>query len=219
MDDLALQMQRLAIWVLPVLFAITLHEVAHGWAAEKLGDKTARRLGRISLNPIRHIDPVGTVLVPLLLFFTSGFIFGWAKPVPVTWENLRRPKRDMALVAVAGPGANLLMAIGWALLAKLAAGAASLSPAMAQGLVLMGLAGLQINIVLMVLNLLPLPPLDGSRIVSGILPPGPERAYAQIEPYGIVILLLLMVTGVLSKLLIPPVLAIMRAIGHVLGIA
>lgn len=219
MDDLALQLQRLAIWVLPVLFAITLHEVAHGWAAEKLGDKTARRLGRISLNPIRHIDPVGTVLVPLLLFFTSGFIFGWAKPVPVTWENLRRPKRDMALVAVAGPGANLLMGIGWALLAKLAAGAASLSPAMAQGLVLMGLAGLQINIVLMVLNLLPLPPLDGSRIVSGVLPPGPERAYAQIEPYGIVILLLLMVTGVLGKLLIPPVLAIMRAIGHVLGIA
>ncbi|HEX5515871.1 MAG TPA: site-2 protease family protein [Gammaproteobacteria bacterium] len=219
MDDLALQMQRLAIWVLPVLFAITLHEVAHGWAAERLGDKTARRLGRISLNPIRHIDPVGTVLVPLLLFFTSGFIFGWAKPVPVTWENLRRPKRDMALVAVAGPGANLLMAIGWALLAKLAAGAASLSPTMAQGLVLMGLAGLQINIVLMVLNLLPLPPLDGSRIVSGVLPPGPERAYAQIEPYGIVILLLLMVTGVLGKLLIPPVLAIMRAIGHVLGIA
>lgn len=219
MGGLAAQMQTLAVWVLPVLFAITLHEVAHGWAAEKLGDRTARRLGRISLNPVRHIDPVGTVLVPLLLFFSGGFIFGWAKPVPVTWENLRRPKRDMALVAVAGPGANLLMAVAWALLAKTAAELPVFSPSVAQGLVLMGLAGLQINIVLMVLNLLPLPPLDGSRIVSGVLPPGPERAYARIEPYGIVILLVLMVSGVLGKLLIPPVLAIMRAIAQILGIA
>lgn len=218
MGELAGQMQKLAVWVLPVLFAITLHEVAHGWAAEKLGDKTARRLGRISLNPIRHIDPVGTVLVPLLLFFAGGFIFGWARPVPVTWANLRQPKRDMALVAAAGPTANLLMGFGWALLAKLAA-EASLSPTLAQGLVMMGIAGLQINIVLMVLNLLPLPPLDGSRIVSSLLPPGPERAYSRIEPYGIVILLAMMVTGILGKLLIPPVLAIMRSIGHILGIA
>lgn len=217
MGEISGQLQKLAIWVLPVLFAITLHEVAHGWVAEKLGDKTARRLGRISLNPIRHIDPVGTVLVPLLLFFTGGFIFGWAKPVPVTWENLRQPKRDMALVAIAGPGANLLMGFGWGLLAKLAA-SSSLEPTLAQGLVMMGIAGLQINIVLMVLNLLPLPPLDGSRVVSSLLPPGPERAYSQIEPYGIVILLALMITGFLGKLLIPPVLAIMRGIGHILGI-
>lgn len=219
MTDLTSEFQRLAVWVLPVLFAITLHEVAHGWIAEKLGDKTARRLGRITLNPVKHIDPVGTVLVPLLLFFTSGLIFGWAKPVPVTWENLKRPKRDMALVAVAGPGANLLMALAWALLAKSAAGMPALSPTAAQGLVWMGLAGLQINIVLMVLNLLPLPPLDGSRIVSGLLPPGPERAYSRIEPYGIVILLVLMVTGILGKLLIPPVLAIMRAMVRMLGLA
>lgn len=218
MGELVGQMQKLAIWVLPVLFAITLHEVAHGWMAEKLGDKTARRLGRISLNPVRHIDPMGTVLVPLLLFFAGGFLFGWAKPVPVTWENLRQPKRDMALVAAAGPAANLLMGFGWALLAKLAL-ASSLSPSVAQGLVMMGIAGLQINIVLMVLNLLPLPPLDGSRIVSSLLPPGPERSYSRIEPYGIVILLALMITGVLGKLLIPPVLAIMRSIGHILGIA
>jgi Zn-dependent protease len=216
--ELMNQFQRLAIWVLPVLFAITLHEVAHGWIAEKLGDKTARRLGRVTLNPVKHIDPIGTVLVPLLLFFTSGLIFGWAKPVPVTWENLRRPKRDMALVAMAGPGANLLMAVVWALLAKTAADMPSLSPAVAQGLVWMGLAGLQINIVLMVLNLLPLPPLDGSRIISGILPAGPERAYNRIEPYGIFILIGLMITGLLGQLLFPPVLAIMRGIAQIIGI-
>ncbi|NLO79952.1 MAG: site-2 protease family protein [Xanthomonadaceae bacterium] len=218
MGGLAAQMQTLAVWVLPVLFAITLHEVAHGWAAEKLGDRTARRLGRISLNPVRHIDPVGTVLVPLLLFFSGGFIFGWAKPVPVTWENLRQPKRDMALVAVAGPAANLLMALAWGLLAKLGAEAVA-SPTIARGLVMMGIAGLQINIVLMVLNLLPLPPLDGSRIVSSLLPPGPEAAYSRLEPYGLAILLVLMVTGILGKLLLPPVFAIMRGIGQILGIA
>jgi Zn-dependent protease len=217
MNDLGSQFQQLAIWVLPVLFAITLHEVAHGWVAEKLGDKTARRLGRITLNPIRHIDPVGTVAVPLLLFFTSGMIFGWARPVPVTWGNLKHPKRDMALVAAAGPGANLVMAIGWTLLAKLAT-TFSLSPAATQGLVMMGLAGLQINIVLMVLNLLPLPPLDGSRIVSSLLPPAADSSYARLEPYGIYILLGLMVTGILGKILIPPVLIIMRGIGHALGI-
>src|SRR5690625_1890335 len=210
------QLQQLAVWVLPVLFAITLHEVAHGWTAELLGDKTARRLGRITLNPIRHVDPMGTIALPLLLFFTSGMLFGWAKPVPVTWENLKRPKRDMALVAAAGPGANLLMAIAWVLLAKLAT-ALPLSPSMTQGLVMMGFAGLQINIVLMVLNLLPLPPLDGSRIVSSLLPPGPESTYARLEPYGIFILLGLMITGILGKILIPPVLIIMRGIGHALG--
>lgn len=211
------QLQQLAIWVLPVLFAITLHEVAHGWMAERLGDKTARRLGRISLNPVRHIDPVGTVAVPLMLFFTSGMIFGWARPVPVTWQNLRNPKRDMALVAAAGPGANLVMAIAWTLVAKLAV-MFSLPSVATQGVVMMGLAGLQINIVLMVLNLLPLPPLDGSRIVSSLLPPGPESNYARLEPYGIFILLGLMLTGILGKILIPPVLAIMRGIGHVFGI-
>lgn len=218
MTDIISQFHKLAIWVLPVLFAITLHEVAHGWIAERLGDKTARRLGRISLNPVRHIDPIGTVLVPLMLFFTGGLIFGWAKPVPITWENLRRPKRDMALVAVAGPGANLLMAIGWALLAKLAVSLPVLSPSAAQGFMSMASAGVWINIVLMVLNLLPLPPLDGSRVVSGVLPPGPERAYSRLEPYGIFILLGLMITGILGKLLIPPALAIMHAIAQVVGL-
>lgn len=217
MDHLTL-IQRIAIWALPILFAITVHEAAHGWMARRLGDPTAMMLGRLTLNPIKHIDPIGTILVPGLLLLFGGFIFGWAKPVPVTWENLRQPKRDMALVAVAGPAANLLMALAWGLLAKLGAEAVA-SPTIARGLVMMGIAGLQINIVLMVLNLLPLPPLDGSRIVSSLLPPGPEAAYSRLEPYGLAILLVLMVTGILGKLLLPPVFAIMRGIGQILGIA
>ena len=210
--------QQLAIWVVPVLFAITLHEVAHGWIAGKLGDPTARRLGRLSLNPIKHVDPIGTVVVPLLLFLTGGFIFGWAKPVPVTYENLRNPKRDMALVALAGPGANLAMALFWALLIKLAISLPGLPMAAVLRLIAIGKAGVIINLILMVLNLLPIPPLDGSRVLSGLLPDRYGYQLARIEPYGFVILLLLLVTGVLGSLLWPAVSGMMRGIGGLMGI-
>ena len=152
MDDLTL-VQRFSVWLLPVLFAITLHEVAHGWAASRLGDNTAKSLGRLSLNPLRHIDPIGTLLVPGLLLALGGFVFGWAKPVPVDGSRLRHPRRDMALVAVAGPGANLVMALGWAMLLRLAVELPESLASVALPLGLMGKAGIAINSILMVLNL------------------------------------------------------------------
>lgn len=216
MAELSL-IERLAVWALPVIFAITVHEVAHGWVAERLGDPTARRLGRITLNPARHVDPVGTLLVPGFLLLAGGFIFGWAKPVPITYENLRRPKRDMALVAAAGPGVNLLMAILWGVMIKVVYGL-GLPPGTTQGLVLMGVAGIQINVILMVLNLLPIPPLDGSRVLGGFLSNRSEAALMRIEPYGFLIILGLLITGILGTLLLPPVSAIIRTIATTLGI-
>ncbi len=210
--------QKICIWAIPVIFAVTVHEAAHGWAASKLGDQTAKMLGRLSLNPIKHIDPLGTVVLPLLMLAMSPFIFGWAKPVPVDWRNLGKPRRDMALVALAGPAANLLMLVFWALLAKavlLFEGALS---DIALPMFYMALAGVSINIVLMVLNLLPLPPLDGSRVVSSLLPPRIEYQYSRLERYGLVILILLLITGVLGKLLWPPVAAVQSLVYHLLGI-
>jgi Zn-dependent protease len=202
MDELNL-VQRIAVWALPVLFAITVHEVAHGWVARKLGDPTAMMLGRLTLNPLKHIDPIGTVVVPLALMFMGGFIFGWAKPVPVTWENLRNPKRDMALVAVAGPLANLAMAIIWALIMKLGFSLGGSASWLAWPLIYMGGAGITINAVLMLLNLLPIPPLDGGRVLVGLLPGPAAWQVSRIEPYGFMILLLLLVTGMLGKILGP----------------
>jgi len=199
MDDLTL-VQRIAVWALPVLFAITVHEVAHGWIARKLGDNTAFMLGRLTLNPLKHIDPVGTLLIPgILLLLPGGFIFGYAKPVPINWKNLRNPKRDMALVAVAGPAANLLMAIAWALLLRLGVSLGGTGAA----LVYMGVAGITINAILMVLNLLPLPPLDGGRVMTGLLPGPLAYKFSRIEPYGFFILIGLLVTGVLGYILWP----------------
>lgn len=196
--------QKIAVWILPVLFAITVHEVAHGWMALRLGDPTAKMLGRLTLNPFRHIDLVGTVVVPLvMLLLPGGFIFGWAKPVPVTWKNLRSPKRDMALVALAGPMANLLMAIAWGIIAKIGFMLVLTAPFLGQPMIYMGSAGILINIVLMVLNLLPLPPLDGGRIVAGILPGPMAYQFSRIEPFGFFILLALLVTGILSQILGP----------------
>lgn len=195
--------QTLAIWALPVLFAVTLHEVAHGWVARYFGDDTAAQQGRLSLNPIRHVDPVGTLLVPAVLVALGGFIFGWAKPVPVNFGRLRQPKRDMIWVALAGPGANLAMALAWGLGLKLAFAMGGNTP-IVQGVAYMCVAGILINLILMVLNLLPLPPLDGSRVVAGLLPVEAARNYLKIEPYGLVILLVLLFTGVLGALIGPP---------------
>ncbi|AWI74976.1 site-2 protease family protein [Parazoarcus communis] len=204
---------NLAIWALPVLLAITLHEAAHGYVARYFGDPTADRAGRITLNPLRHIDPVGTVLVPAgilglsVLFGGGGILFGWAKPVPVDFGRLRRPKADMLWVAAAGPGANLAMAIGWALLFKLAI--SSPQGAFTIPMMKMADAGMQINGVLMLLNLLPIPPLDGGRIAVSLLPGRLAWHFSRIEPFGFPILLLLLFSGLLGAIL-GPMLAMFR---------
>lgn len=191
--------QRLAILALPVLFAITLHEVAHGWVARLRGDSTAWMLGRLSLNPLRHIDPVGTILVPALTFMLGGILFGWAKPVPVNVRNFRQPRSDMALVAVAGPMANFAMALFWALVIRLSLTLGDSS--VVWFILLAGIAGMLINSVIMVLNLLPLPPLDGGRILAGLVPPRQSIMLDRIEPYGIWILVALLFTGILQTVL------------------
>ena len=199
MNELTL-IQRIAVWLLPVLFAITIHEVAHGWVARKCGDNTAWMLGRLTLNPLKHIDPVGTILIPGLLLVTgTGFIFGWAKPVPVNFRNLKNPKQDMAIVAAAGPFSNLLMALGWALGIRL--GILVNQESITLPLVYMGIAGISINLVLALINLLPIPPLDGSRIVSGILSAKWAWYYNRFEPYGFYLLLVLLATGMLGEIL------------------
>lgn len=204
--------QLIAVAALPLLFAITVHEVAHGWIARRLGDPTALMLGRLTLNPIKHIDPIGTVVLPLVLLIAGGFVFGWAKPVPVTWQNLKNPKRDMALVAVAGPLSNLLMAIIWAILLKIALVGGNVLGAFLEPLLLMGQFGIMFNLVLMVLNLLPLPPLDGSRVVSALLPGPLAYKYGRLESYGLIILIVLLMTGMLSKVISPPILFLERVI-------
>lgn len=193
--------QKIAIFALPVIFAITLHEAAHGYAALKFGDTTAKMLGRITLNPLKHIDPIGTILVPILAYLSSGFLFGWAKPVPVNFGHLRRPKQDMLWVAAAGPGANILMAIFWAGMIKLA----HLIPGSdyAQPLAIMGSAGVMINAVLAALNLLPIPPLDGGRIAVSLLPNRWAILLSSIERYGLFIVLGLLFTGLLNTLIGP----------------
>ena len=212
----------LLIACLPVLFAVTLHEVAHGWTASLLGDQTARAMDRLSLNPIKHIDAIGTILVPALLLYFGGVIFGWAKPVPVNWSNLNRPRRDMAIVAVAGPVANFLMLLLWAMLAKITmmttetAGVPSLLgvckisiSACASGsgftalILTMCMIGIIINIMLMILNLLPLLPLDGGRIFTATLPKPVAAQFSRLEPYGLIILLVLLLSGILLKILLP----------------
>lgn len=208
----------IAVWAMPVLFAITLHEAAHGWMANKLGDPTAKALGRISLNPIRHIDPIGTVVVPLALLMLSGFIIGWAKPVPVEMRYFKQPVKDMAIVALAGPASNFLMACGWALVAVI--GQMMLSPGdtVAGFIIQMGNAGITINLILMVLNLLPIPPLDGGRVVAGVMPPQMANAFMRIEAYGLFIVIFLLVTGILGKILWPMVLfftALIKMVFHV----
>jgi len=215
MLDLSL-VQKIAVWIVPVLLAITVHEVAHGWVASLLGDKTAFMLGRLTLNPLKHVDPMGTILIPgLLLLLQTGFIFGYAKPVPVTWQNLRNPKRDMALVAAAGPAANLCMAIGWALLMRIGL----LLGEQGLALIYMGVAGISINTILMVLNLLPLPPLDGGRVLTGLLPGPWAYRLSRIEPYGFFILIALLVTGLLGLILWPLISIAMSMLVPVSGLS
>ena len=194
----------ITIWALPVLLAITLHEAAHGWVAKQLGDHTARLQGRLSMNPLRHVDPIGTVLLPIVLLVIGGFVFGWAKPVPVDPRNFKKPREHMALVALAGPMSNLIMAAFWALMLSLSAHALA-NTWIGYPLSLMAQAGIIINLILMVLNLFPLPPLDGGRIMVGMLKPAMALKYARIEPYGFWILIVLIFTGVLGKLLWPVV--------------
>ena len=197
-------LQQMSVMALPLLLAITLHEAAHGLVAEKFGDKTARRLGRVSLNPLRHIDPLGTVVLPLLMYFTTGFLFGWAKPVPVDWRNLRNPRRDMAWVALAGPASNLLMMLMWGVIGRIGVHLHGAGVEwFAMPLIYMGGFGLLINAILMVLHLFPLPPLDGGRILVPFLPPTLAHRGAAIEPYGIIILVVLLVTGILWQLVGP----------------
>lgn len=203
MDSL---IQTITVYALPVLFGITLHEAAHGYVARMFGDPTAYQAGRISLNPIRHIDMVGTIIVPLVLLFSTklmggaGLLFGWAKPVPVDWGKLNHPKRDMLWVALAGPASNLIMAIIWAVELRILIGSGS---SMGSFWVQMAIAGIQVNLVLMALNLFPLPPLDGGRIVFSLLPHSLAYKYSRLEPYGLLILVVLMMTGVLWTLLLP----------------
>ena len=197
--------QQFIIWIPPVLLAITLHEVAHGRVALFFGDSTAQSQGRLSLNPLRHIDPIGTVLVPSLLYLSGGFLFGWAKPVPVNYNQLGKPKRDMALVSLAGPAANIVMAIIWALLLSLGLALTPTQPWLGEFLLYMGQAGLSINVVLAVLNMLPVPPLDGSKILVSFLPDQLAARLWRIEPLGLIVLVALMATGLLSSILLPPV--------------
>lgn len=214
--------QGIAIYALPVILAITLHEAAHGYVAKHYGDLTAYMAGRITLNPLKHIDPVGTVMVPLTLFIISkltmgaGFLFGWAKPVPVNFNQLRHPKRDMLWVAAAGPGANLFMACCWAFVIKL--GLIFPENIYANPMILMGLAGIEINLILMVLNLLPLPPLDGGRMAVSLLPHRLAYQFSKIEPYGFIILLLLLMTGVLGAIVLPFIMLMKQLIVWVFGL-
>jgi Zn-dependent protease len=188
----------IAIIAIPVLFGITLHEVAHGWMAMRRGDRTAELLGRLSLNPLRHIDPIGTVVVPLVLLFTAGFMFGWAKPVPVNPNALRNPKTDMIAVALAGPGANLAMALGWVVVFKLMVIISAAVPAGADVVMSMAQIGIFFNILLALFNLIPIPPLDGSRVLRGLVSESIGQHLDALERYGLIIVLALIYFGLLG---------------------
>ncbi|MEQ1556216.1 MAG: site-2 protease family protein [Gallionella sp.] len=208
--------QTISIAAIPILFAITLHEAAHGYVARHFGDMTAYQQGRISLNPIRHIDPIGTIALPLLTLALGGILFGWAKPVPVNFSALRNPKQDMLWVALAGPVSNLLMALGWAIFYKVAL----LNPDsyFAEPLLQMAAIGIKINVVLMVLNLLPLPPLDGGRVAVSLLPHRQAFQLAKLEPYGMFILIFMAITPVLAWILSPLVNSVYQIISFLFGI-
>jgi Zn-dependent protease len=218
MNDLTL-LQRIVVWILPVVFAITVHEVAHGWVAKKYGDNTADMQGRLTLNPIKHIDLLGTIIIPGLLLITgTGFIFGWAKPVPVDARNFKNPRADMAMVALAGPVSNLLMATAWALIARLGVTIGTSAETISLPLIYTGIAGIAINLVLALLNLLPIPPLDGSRILSGVLPNYWAWQYNKLERFGFIILLILLSTNVLGMILAYPIFIVQQLFFSIAGL-
>ncbi len=208
--------QNIAIAAIPILFAITLHEAAHGYVARHFGDLTAYNAGRISLNPLRHIDPVGTILLPLLTLALGGIIFGWAKPVPVNFGALRNPKKDMLWVALAGPASNLVMAFGWALLAKIAL--TMQGSYFSVPMLNMAEYGIRINIVLIALNMLPMPPLDGGRVAVSLLPYRQAVALSRIEPYGMFILIFMAMTPLLGWVLLPVMKVLARLIALIFGL-
>ena len=216
-----LSLATIVLWAVPVVFAITLHEAAHGYIAMLLGDRTAFMLGRVTLNPLKHIDPVGTIAVPGFLIAVSVltkaplFIFGWAKPVPVNFEALRNPKRDMFWVAGAGPTANFLMALAWGILLKATRPDGAFP---SDGLLEMSEAGVQVNLMLMALNLLPILPLDGGRILVSLLPRSLANGYARLEPYGFMVVVALLATGVLGVLMRPLLFGGQYAISALLGL-
>lgn len=204
---------NILMWIVPIALAIILHEVAHGWVAYKLGDPTAKDLGRLSLNPIGHIDPIGTILVPgMLVMSGASFLFGWAKPVPVMFNRLNNPRRDMIWVALAGPGANLLMVFIWAIIGKIVF--TTMTHETSSFVFLWGavVMGVKINLVLMVFNLLPMLPLDGGRVVHGLLPRDLGDKYAITEQWGMFIVVALLATGVISKIIGPPLNFLIRTI-------
>lgn len=209
--------QRIAIYAIPIIFGITLHEAAHAYAARRFGDNTAYALGRMTLNPIKHIDPIWTIAVPLLLALTTNFIFGAAKPVPINVGALRNPRRDMIWVAAAGPAANLLMMIMWAIFTKVMLSVPASEPA--QYLMYVAVAGVTVNALLMIFNLFPLLPLDGGRILECLLPRDMARAYSKIEPYGMIILVVLLISGAFKYVLGPLVDISMKTVYSVLGVS
>ena len=211
--------QKITIFALPLLFAITLHEVAHGWVAYLFGDYTAKLSGRITINPIKHIDPIGTVLVPLLLFFTSGFIFGWAKPVPVNAKNVKDQRIAMPIVSLAGPLSNLLMALFWGGVGLCGLLIYDSNSWLGEPLALMGRVGVSINILLGVLNCLPIPPLDGGHALYYLLPGKLGWAFGRIEPYGFIILVLLLASGLLNILIGPPCIWLISTITSLFGLS
>lgn len=197
--------QQICIWALPILLAITFHEVAHGYIAHLCGDNTAKMFGRLSLNPIKHIDLFGTIILPILIGVLTNFsfLFGYAKPVPVSWNQLRHPKRDIVLVALAGPAANLIMVLLWGGLFKIASSMHPETSMLALFLLMTARAGILINLILAILNLIPIPPLDGSKVLGNFLPAKQALFLATLEPYGFLILIILVVTGVLGYIMNP----------------
>ncbi len=220
--DLALIIQRIAIFAIPLIFAITLHEAAHAFAARYFGDNTAYMMGRMTLNPIKHIDPIWTLLVPLVLvLMSSPFVFGAAKPVPVNFGALRNPKRDSIWVALAGPLANFAMMAGWAIVVKVALlmGAEASNGGPLAYIALVAQAGIVVNVLLMIFNLFPLLPLDGGRVVAGLLPPKLAYSYSRLEPYGMFILIALLITGAFGSIMTPLVDSSLKAVYSIVGIS
>jgi len=211
-------MQQIAIWVLPIVFAITVHESAHAYTAYYFGDNTAKSQGRLSLNPIKHIDWLGTIVVPALMIISTGFAFGWAKPVPIDYRKLYKPKTNMIWIAFAGPFSNLVMGVFWAIILRLAL-LSNIEHTAILFIIFTTVAGIMINTILMVLNLLPLPPLDGSRILSGILPTRLSIAYNKLEPYGFFIIIGLMVLGLLGIILNPFINLVLSLMAEVSGVS